>query len=67
MTEDGTEVTKDTKLRHGYPALAATGATSLIAVLSVLVWAVPYFELGATHFAGWLLATAERTAGFFPV
>ncbi len=59
-------VTKQTKLRYWYHALAATGTTLLVAVLYFNATAVPYVRAAAIYFAERLLATAEWVAGFFP-
>ena len=60
------DVTKQTKLRYWYPALAASGATLLAAVIYLIGTAVPHVRAAAIYFAELLLATAEWVASFFP-
>ncbi len=65
-TETGKDLTKQTKLRYWYPALAASGTTLLAAVIYLIATPVPYVRAAAIYFAELLLATAEWVASFFP-
>lgn len=55
-------VTKQTKLIYWYPAMAATGATTLFAITYLVASAVPFVTSSAAAFAKLLLTTAEWTA-----
>lgn len=67
VAESVENVTEQSKIKFWYPAGAATGVTSLVALAYFVISTIPHSADAAVGFCRLLLSTAAWTASLFPV